>query len=204
LKSAREVDHIRRAADRSASQFIDYFQHVAQTALMIDHKIMTPAGLLSESKPMNRSKQRGFTLIELVVVIVILGILAAFAVPKFMGLEGQARIAAVKSIGGSMEAADTMAHGIWEATANPVSPLIINGQSIAFTNTYPSKAAIGLLLDQSTSSGYANPANGEYVPNGASKNADCNATYANATTVATASGTQDVAPVVTLTTTDCN
>jgi len=81
---------------------------------------------------MMRSKQRGFTLIELVVVIIILGILAAFAVPKFMGLEGQARVAAVKSIGGSMEAADTMAHGIWEATSAPVSPLTIEGQAITF------------------------------------------------------------------------
>lgn len=148
---------------------------------------------------MIRSKQRGFTLIELVVVIIILGILAAFAVPKFMGLEGQARVAAAKSIGGSMEAADTMAHGIWEATAAPVSPLTINGVAVAFANTYPTTASIGLLLDQSTSSGYTSPANGEYVPNGATA-ATCNATYANATVV----GTQDVAPVVTLTTTNCN
>ncbi|MGH7690808.1 MAG: hypothetical protein ACREN3_14475, partial [Gemmatimonadaceae bacterium] len=130
---------------------------------------------------------------------VILGILAAFAVPKFMGLEGQARIAAVKSIGGSMESADSMAHGIWEATATPVSPLTINGVAVAFTNTYPSTAGIGLLLDQSTSSGYANPANGEYVPNGAAT-ATCRARYANATVV----GGQVVAPVVTLTITNCN
>lgn len=148
---------------------------------------------------MNRSTQRGFTLIELVVVIVILGILAAFAVPKFMGLEGQARVAAVKSIGGSMESADSMAHGIWESTAAPVSPLTINGVAVAFVNTYPTAASIGLLLDQSTTSGYSNPANGEYVPNGATA-ATCKAQYANATLV----GTQVVAPVVTLTTTNCN
>jgi MSHA pilin protein MshA len=153
---------------------------------------------------MIRSTQHGFTLIELVVVIVILGILAAFAVPKFMGLEGQARIAAVSSIGGSMESADSMAHGIWEATANPTNPLTIAGESITFVNTYPNAASIGLLLDQSTSSGYSNPKNGEYVPNGATTAADCNAQYANATTVAAASGTQTIAPVVTLTTTNCN
>jgi MSHA pilin protein MshA len=150
---------------------------------------------------MIRSKQVGFTLIELVVVIIILGILAAFAVPKFMGLEGQARVAAVKSIGGSMEAADSMAHGIWEATANPPNPLTIEGQSITFVNTYPNAASIGLLLDQSTSSGYSNPANGEFVPNGAATNATCNATYASATKDAAG---DYLAPVVTLTTTNCN
>lgn len=149
---------------------------------------------------MIRSEQRGFTLIELVVVIIILGILAAFAVPKFMGLEGQARVAAVKSIGGSMEAADTMAHGIWEATAAPVSPLTINGVAVAFVNTYPTTASIGLLLDQSTSSGYSSPANGEYVPNGAAVAANCNAKYANATV----NGNEYIAPVVTLTTANCN
>jgi MSHA pilin protein MshA len=148
---------------------------------------------------MIRTAQRGFTLIELVVVIVILGILAAFAVPKFMGLEGQARVAAVKSIGGSMESADSMAHGIWEATANPVSPITINGQPIAFVNTYPTAASIGFLLDQSTSSGYTSPVAGEYAPNGATA-ANCNARYANATVV----GTQIVPPAVTLTISNCN
>lgn len=152
---------------------------------------------------MIRSTQRGFTLIELVVVIVILGILAAFAVPKFMGLEGQARIAAVKSIGGSMESADAMAHGIWEATAAPASPLTINGVGINFTRTYPNTTSIGALLDQSTASGYSNPNPGEYVPNGATA-ATCNARYANATAVVSGGVTYDVAPVVTLTTTNCN
>jgi MSHA pilin protein MshA len=148
---------------------------------------------------MNRSTQHGFTLIELVVVIVILGILAAFAVPKFMGLEGQARVAAVKSIGGSMESADSMAHGIWEATAAPVSPLPINGVNVTFTNTYPAAASMATLLDASTTQGYSSPVAGEYVPNGATA-ATCHATYAAATVV----GTQVVPPVVTYVTTNCN
>ena len=65
---------------------------------------------------MTKLKQRGFTLIELVVVIVILGILAAFAVPRFMGLEDKARIATLTSMQGTLQSAATMAYGVWEAT----------------------------------------------------------------------------------------
>ncbi len=64
---------------------------------------------------MRQVKQRGFTLIELVVVIVILGILAAFAVPRFMGLEDKARTATLTSMQGSLLSAATMAYGVWEA-----------------------------------------------------------------------------------------
>lgn len=53
---------------------------------------------LSSTKP-----SRGFTLIELVMVIVILGILAAFAVPKFYNMAGNARTAAFKSVTGSVK-----------------------------------------------------------------------------------------------------
>lgn len=44
---------------------------------------------------MVRKQQKGFTIIELVVVIVILGILAAVAFPKFQDLSGDARLAVV-------------------------------------------------------------------------------------------------------------
>jgi MSHA pilin protein MshA len=54
---------------------------------------------------MKRALQKGFTLIELVVVIVILGILAAIAVPQFTDLAGEARTAVVNASCGAAHSA---------------------------------------------------------------------------------------------------
>jgi len=55
-------------------------------------------------------KQSGFTLIELVIVIIILGILAATAVPKFVDLQGDARESAMKGVKAALEGAATLTY----------------------------------------------------------------------------------------------
>jgi MSHA pilin protein MshA len=55
-------------------------------------------------------QQSGFTLIELVIVIVILGILAATAAPKFIDLQGDAKESVIKGIEGGLQSAASMAH----------------------------------------------------------------------------------------------
>ncbi|GLT15065.1 type II secretion system protein [Vibrio algivorus] len=56
-------------------------------------------------------KQGGFTLIELVVVIVILGILAVTAAPKFLNLQDDAKVSAVKGLSGGMKGAAGIVYG---------------------------------------------------------------------------------------------
>lgn len=57
--------------------------------------------------------QRGFTLIELVIVIIVLGVLSATALPKFLNLSDDADIAVVEGTAGALKSAVNLAHSKW-------------------------------------------------------------------------------------------
>ncbi|MDH4451487.1 MAG: type II secretion system protein [Rhodoferax sp.] len=59
--------------------------------------------------------QRGFTLIELVMVIVILGVLAAVAIPKFFDLSADARQAAVQGVAGALSSGSAINYAMYTA-----------------------------------------------------------------------------------------
>jgi MSHA pilin protein MshA len=102
-------------------------------------------------------QQSGFTLIELIMVIVILGILAATAMPKFSDLSGEARIAKVNAMKAAMQSAATMAHGTQLAQGvNPNSAVTINQglTIISMVNGYPQAAFGGILSAVETSDYY--------------------------------------------------
>ena len=87
------------------------------------------------------NKQQGFTLIELVMVIVILGILAAFAVPRFADITTDARRATVESIGGSIRSASALAHATSLSQSRTQGQSIsMEGTTITMSNFYPSSS----------------------------------------------------------------
>ena len=142
---------------------------------------------------MNKAS-KGFTLIELVVVITILGILAAFAIPRFANLEEEARIAAVQGLAGSVRSGATLAHSLSLAKGLGLTdPVDMEGTPVAMANRYPSDAGIEDTLVDATGFTFAG---GVFTKDGATDPDACSVTYSEP-------GAAGDAPAVVVDVSDC-
>ncbi|WP_318451661.1 type II secretion system protein [Photobacterium leiognathi] len=92
-------------------------------------------------------KQQGFTLIELVVVIVILGILAVTAAPKFMNLQGDARHASLQGLKGAIQGASGIVYGkaAIEGIESTNGPVSAGADTVSTLFGYPKASDDGIV-----------------------------------------------------------
>lgn len=166
-----------------------------------------------------KKQQSGFTLIELIMVIVILGILSAFALPRFADLGSEARSATLSGARGAVVSAMAVAHSqsLAQGLAGATS-VTLEGVAVTMAGTYPTAnvAGIGtaaqLRASASTTAGdefnvavsTATPpvATISVAENDGTARANCNFTYTQA--AVDGSGNLTAAPVVSnATTTGC-
>lgn len=141
-----------------------------------------------------RKIQTGFTLIELVVVITILGILAAFAIPRFANLDTQARISAISGLAGTLHSAAALAHAQYLASGTAPSTVTMEGVTVTLANGYPDVAGIQNAVQDTT--GFTPTVSGSsitYSKAGGSSSANCSIQY----TAASAAGSAPAIPAPT-------
>ncbi len=92
-----------------------------------------------------KKQQSGFTLIELIMVIVILGILAAFALPRFADFSGQARTSSMNGLAGALRSASAISRATLLAAGTPAATTItLENVQIAMSNGYPAATLDGI------------------------------------------------------------
>lgn len=105
-----------------------------------------------------KTNQSGFTLIELIVVITILGILSALALPRFAALQTDARMAKMNGALGSIKASAVLSHSI-QLTQQlaPGASVAMEGSLITMANGYPlaSNVSVGHAAGFATLAGVA-------------------------------------------------
>ena len=89
-------------------------------------------------------KQGGFTLIELVVVIVILGILAVTAAPRFLNLQDDARESALQGLAGAMQGSAGIVFGKAAIEGNESSTTAVDVEGVSTIFGYPTATSAGI------------------------------------------------------------
>lgn len=124
-------------------------------------------------------RQSGFTLIELITVVVILGVLAAFAIPRFTGLESSARFASINGAAGSLRSGAALAKALYVANGSTGTTITMDGASVTIqaSSGYPAASTAGIGAVMQGTSGYTLTSSGNVLTVALTSKSTCTATY---------------------------
>ncbi|GLP97379.1 type IV pilin protein [Paraferrimonas sedimenticola] len=128
-------------------------------------------------------QQKGFTLIELVVVIIILGVLAVTAAPKFINLQDDAKVSALSGAKGALQSANNLVHAKYQiekanGTHNGTDVDGIPVSSSGYVNVTSSAVAAAISIDSGEWAVAPVDTTVVVAPKGATPAANCGFSYA--------------------------
>ena len=118
-------------------------------------------------------RNRGFSTTDLLIAVTVLALMAVLAVPRYVSLNTEIRVSAVRSLASNVDGSARLAHKVWRTTGRP-DMLNIDGQEIEIQDGYPTVASIRHVIVSRTEFIYAN---GQWLHKERSSDSGCAVIY---------------------------
>jgi type II secretory pathway pseudopilin PulG len=126
------------------------------------------------------SKTLGFSLVEIVVVVTLVSMGTAFAVPRFTSLANRARASEVLALSAGLRDATQVAHNQFVASGSNLLAAKLKGKAVVLKNGYPDATSSGIGNAVVDSGGFitkSNPSSVTFFKTGAPLDTQCSVTY---------------------------
>ena len=145
--------------------------------------------------PHPAAKNLGFSLVEIVVIVTLLGMGAAFAIPRFTSLANRTRASEVLALSNDLRTAVEAAHSQFVVAGSHLSAVTLKGKVVALKNGYPDASTGGIGNAITDWGGFTTRTNSSFVvfyKTGSPSDAQCSVTYKAASEPAIAAAITDI------------
>jgi MSHA pilin protein MshA len=130
--------------------------------------------------PSPSRRDGGFSLVEIVVVVTLMGMAAAFAVPRYTSLANHTRASEVQALGAHLREAVQAAHAQYLASGSTLDAAQLRGRAVSLQNGYPEATGSGIgnaIVDWGGFVTKTGPSTVTFFKTGAPADSECSVTY---------------------------